>query len=95
MVDFAAYLRYNTRIVKQDKQMNERIKELIAQCMAEKNLSIKSIDGWHYTGMAKVLDPDKFAELIIEEIHEFITEEIGNDNGVPFLANVKTHFGVE
>jgi hypothetical protein len=37
----------------------------------------------------------KFAELIIEEIHEFITEEIGNDNGVPFLANVKTHFGVE
>jgi hypothetical protein len=69
--------------------MNQRIKELIAQCMAEKNLSIKSIDGWHYTGMAKVLDPDKFAELIVRECASIIEEEDGDS------SSILKSFGIE
>ena len=36
-----------------------------------------------------------FAELIVEEIYDFIMEEVGNDNGIPNLGKVKEHFGVD
>jgi hypothetical protein len=80
--------------------MNQRIKELIAQCMAEKNLSIKSIDGWHYTGMAKVLDPDKFAELIVRECAKVVdlwSDEVPCSEGYDkfTVGKLKQHFGVE
>ena len=36
-----------------------------------------------------------FAELLVEEMHDFIMEESANDNGIPDLGKVKEHFGVE
>ena len=38
---------------------------------------------------------EKFAQLIIEEMHDFIIDESANDNGIPYLSKVKEHFGVE
>ena len=37
----------------------------------------------------------KFAELIVEEMYDFIMEESAKDNGIPDLGKVKEHFGVE
>lgn len=38
---------------------------------------------------------DKFAELIVEEMYDFIMDESDNDRGIPDLGKVKEHFGVE
>jgi hypothetical protein len=37
----------------------------------------------------------KFAELIVEEMYDFIMDESAKDNGIPDLGKVKEHFGVE
>jgi hypothetical protein len=70
--------------------MSNRATELYMAAM-EYAITIVDMDHQSFHAIAA----GRYAELLIEEIHEFITEEIGNDNGVPFLANVKTHFGVE
>ena len=40
-------------------------------------------------------DMEKFAELIVEEMYDFIMDESAKDNGIPDLGKVKEHFGVE
>ena len=40
-------------------------------------------------------DMEKFAELIVEEMYDFIMEESANDNGIPDLGKIKEHFGIE
>lgn len=37
----------------------------------------------------------EFAELLLEEMHDFIMDESANDNGIPDLGKVKQHFGVK
>ena len=43
----------------------------------------------------KVWDRYLFAELIIEEMYDFIMEQSAGDNGIPGLGKIKQHFGVE
>jgi hypothetical protein len=43
----------------------------------------------------RVWDRYLFAELIVEEMYDFIMDEVGNDNGIPDLGKIKQHFGVE
>lgn len=48
-------------------------------------------DGW--------IVPDevlkKFAEVLLEEMYDFIMDESAKDNGIPDLGTVKQHFGVK
>ena len=76
--------------------MNERIKELALQAGLKQRI-------WNSLGKELPMwqeDPDnpglaKFAELIVEEMYDFIMEESAKDNGIPDLGKVKEHFGVE
>lgn len=38
---------------------------------------------------------NKLSELVIEEMYDFIMEEVGNNNGIPDLGKIKEHFGVK
>lgn len=66
--------------------MSEQIKELIKQ----HSVNI-TIDGLGY-GEGNI---EKFAEMIMEEMYDFIMDESANDNGIPDLGKVKQHFGVD
>jgi hypothetical protein len=67
--------------------MNERIKELLAQCTQE------SIDGQFAN---PYVDQEKFAELIVRECADFVSNDRQNDDYGVFVANrIKQHFGVE
>jgi len=73
--------------------MNERAIELYKQAAA---FAYKTAGADAGKGtIVESLTAAKFAELIIEEMYDFINEEVGNDNGIPFLEKVKEHFGVE
>lgn len=63
--------------------MNKRIKELMAQAGADTSGKWMGVE-----------NAEKFAELIVEEMHDFIMEEVGNDNGIPDPGKIKEHFGV-
>lgn len=82
--------------------MNERIRELAEQARDWAEVSYKKqneqfTSHWDtpigYT--PSQFFEQKFAELIVEEMHDFIMEESANDNGIPDLGKVKEHFGVE
>lgn len=69
--------------------MNERIKELW-----------ENYDGipvvYPRQGRPIYASPElleKFTELIVEQMHDFIIEESANDNGIPDLGKVKQYFG--
>ena len=62
--------------------MNKRILELA-----------KKSGLWFVTDREDLVND--FAELIVEEMYDFIMEESANDNGIPNLGKVKEHFGVE
>jgi hypothetical protein len=67
--------------------MNERIKELLAQCAQE------SIDG---SFANRYVNQEKFAELIVQECADFVSNDRQNDDYGVFIANrIKQHFGVE
>ncbi len=64
--------------------MNERIRALVVEAG-------EGPSKW-YT------DPyvlEKFAELVVEKMYDFIMDESASDNGIPDLGKVKQHFGVE
>ena len=64
--------------------MNQQVRELAKQA------------GIFYYRKGKLqVDMEKFAELIIEEMYDFIMEESANDSGIPDLGKVKQYFGVE
>lgn len=63
--------------------MNERIKQFIEQATTEEH------DGFRY------LDKAKFAELIVEEMYDFMCKATDNDGAWPSSKEVKQHFGVE
>ena len=76
--------------------MNEQIEGLAEQAGLKQRI-------WNSLGKELPMwqeDPDnpglaKFAELIVEEMYDFIMEESAKDNGIPDLGKVKEHFGVE
>lgn len=63
--------------------MNERIKLLLEQSGLQPYYDAQE---WHI---------EKFAELLLEEMYDFIMDESAKDNGIPDLGTVKQHFGVE
>lgn len=71
--------------------MNKRIQELAVQAEAHYRANVLG------ASMYKT-PPDRlmkmFAELIVEEMYDFIMEESASDNGIPDLGKVKQHFGV-
>lgn len=73
--------------------MNERIRKLAIKS----GIDIRG----HLSGVLtldekpSVFDLEKFAELIVEEMYDFIMEESANDNGIPDLGKIKEHFGIE
>ena len=69
--------------------MNERIKELAEQATEYQE---GETEGKHDI---ELFDKEKFAELIVEEMYDFILDESSNDNGIPDLGKIKQHFGVE
>jgi hypothetical protein len=66
--------------------MNERIAKLY-------NQAIIIEDGGDY--VCGELDPEKFAELIVEEMYVFMCNATDNDKPWPTFKEVKQHFGVE
>ena len=68
--------------------MNERIRELAEQAQGPR----PRIHGeWTLTNAELKM----FAELIVEEMYDFIMDEGASDNGIPDLGKIKQHFGVE
>lgn len=65
--------------------MNERIKELIAQCTSRS-------DGSTWTSREE-FDKEKFAELIVRECVGIADEYDGV--GSTIVSRIKKHFGVE
>lgn len=64
--------------------MNQRIQALMVQAGTDTSGKWMSVD-----------HAEQFAELIAEEMYDFIMEESANDNGIPDLGKVKQHFGVD
>lgn len=64
--------------------MNERIRQLA-----------KEAGIFYYRKGQLQVDMENFTEVVMEEMYDFIMEEVGNDNGIPDLGKVKQHFGVE
>ena len=68
--------------------MSERIRELAEQAQGPR----PRIHGeWTLTNA----ELEMFAELIVEEMYDFIMDESASDNGIPDLGKIKQHFGVE
>lgn len=64
--------------------MNERIKDLATEAeFSEKDLHIQG-DNFQ-----------RFAELIVEEMYDFMCKATENDGAWPSSKEVKQHFGVE
>ena len=73
--------------------MNEqRIRELAEQAGWSDDRDFAT---WNKLRQWQNFDKEKFAELIVEEMYDFIMEESASDNGIPDLGKVKEHFGVE
>jgi hypothetical protein len=72
--------------------MNERIKALYDQSLIREH-------GTDHEGnpMLKItIDQQKFADLIVKECAEFVSNDRRNDDYGVFVANrIKEHFGVE
>ena len=78
--------------------MNERIKQLAEQALqlvADEHTngdeSRLNTDSYH----VKDLIQEKFAELIVEEMYDFMCKATDNDGAWPSSKEVKQHFGVE
>jgi hypothetical protein len=75
--------------------MNERIKELYNQSLEEKYQygGSDAKPGEMYSNYITVLNPEKFAELIVRECADMVDRAI-SDGGVDGRI-LKEHFGVE
>jgi hypothetical protein len=79
-------------------RMNDRIKQLYEQAHIERRQeyfssvvdpTIKSVS------VTRHFDPDLFAELIVEEVYDYILNATFDDEPWPSRKDVKQHFGVE
>jgi hypothetical protein len=80
--------------------MNERIKELIAQSTVSMTVrEWDEVDHYYYNKDEFKLDPEKFAELIVQECADIIeNSRIEGDLSVCLVGatkcKIKQHFGV-
>lgn len=82
--------------------MNERIKELYNQALESKfdygaGAGVKP--GEYYSNYITVLNPEKFAELIVRECAKALDDKLANPNGASMAycdgSDLLEHFGVE
>ena len=78
--------------------MNERIRELAEQ--AGGNPNYKAFRGYFLPPPPDYIDPatvnlEKFAELIVEQVYDYILNATFEDEPWPSRKDVKQHFGVE
>ena len=66
--------------------MNERIEQLAEQCVTRK---------FYVDHASEEFDYKKFAELIVEEMYDFMCKATNNDGAWPSSKEVKQHFGVD
>jgi hypothetical protein len=71
--------------------MNERIKALMGKTL-DSEFS-HTWDTMTYEGLLQF--SEKFAELIVEEMYDFMCKATANDGAWPSSKEVKQHFGVE
>ena len=69
--------------------MNKRIRELYDQCIVGRNNDAQ----WIFEGD---LDPEKFAELIVQECANIVTDAVDHREPASTYADkIRQHFGVE
>lgn len=73
--------------------MNERIKELMTA--AGFGLGSFGFDSDPEMACGSVKDLEKFAELIVDEVYDYILNATFDDEPWPARKDVKKHFGVE
>ena len=72
--------------------MNERILELAEQATT----IVDTVNSQGYSSSYANFDREKFAELIIKECANFVSNDRHNDDYGVFVANrIKQHFGFE
>lgn len=74
--------------------MNERIKQLAEQAGIYFGRSA-TLDGRNIARFVTASDMEKFAELIVNAVYDYILDATMYDNPFPFREDVKKHFGVE
>ena len=67
--------------------MNKRIQELLKQ-------ATKAVDPETRVWVFSEVDQAKFAELIVEEVYDYILNATFDDEPWPSRKDVKQHFGV-
>jgi hypothetical protein len=79
--------------------MNERTKQLLVQAtaFARENVEYSRTEGFDiFTEKLYEVSRDKFAELIVRECAEFVSNDRQNDDYGVFVSNrIKQHFGIE
>ena len=77
--------------------MNKRAIELYKQAaeFAYKVCRDNGREGGTNDHIWNTISTGKFAELMVEEMYDFIMEESANDRGIPDLGKVKQHLGIE
>jgi hypothetical protein len=68
--------------------MNKRIRELASKCVIETG-------SYECCAIRLEIDQEKFAELIVEEVYDYILNATFDDEPWPSRKDVKQHFGVE
>ncbi len=77
--------------------MNQRIRELVEQSGGEfwQRLENDAVNPEAYITFDPPESLDKFVELIVEEVYDYILNATFNDEPWPSRKDVKQHFGVE
>jgi len=77
--------------------MNKRIKQLAEQSGGEfwQRLENDAVNPEAYITFDPPLSLEKFVELIVEEMYDFMCKATDNDGAWPSSKEVKQHFGVE
>jgi hypothetical protein len=77
--------------------VNQRIRELVEQSGGEfwQRLENDAVNPEAYITFDPPESLDKFVELIVEEVYDYILNATFNDEPWPSRKDVKQHFGVE
>lgn len=77
--------------------MNQRIRELVEQSGGEfwQRLENNAVNSEAYITFDPPESLEKFAELMVEEVYDYILNATFDDEPWPSRKDVKQHFGVE
>ena len=73
--------------------MNILIKEFAEQATVDKQVPCKQLDGWTSLETVRMIDPEKFAELIVKECNRYACSAW--EHGPLLGRDLLIHFGVE